>query len=257
MKKIIMALMVISNVAYAAPELKGDPNELKKFLYPDDTIISVSANAEETVYSDEATVNLIITTEKDTLSDAMKSNSSLRDKVRAYLIDKGISPEKINNSKFSSSPQYGWFGKKPSSYKIVNRVAVVILDESHLQDIAELSDMHEEIVLSGVTFEHTKKDEYGFMVKEKALAKILKRKAYYEKSLGIVLTPFRFHENKVNFEATTGAGLIEEVIVTGIRTDKSGYSSRHADYAPPRVSSFDEVKYSASITVDFKVNKVQ
>ena len=257
MKKYLWVIMIFSQFSIGAPELKGRPEELKKFLHPNEIIVSVSASAEETAYSDKATINLIVTTEKDSLSESMKSNSSLREIIRTYLIERGVKDEKINNSKFSSSPQYGWFGKKPTSYKIVNRVAIVIVDESHLQDLAELSDRYEEIVLSGVTYEHSKNEEFSLKVKEQALAKIMNKKAYYEKSLGMVLTPVKFYENHVDLEATEGAGMLEEVVVTGIRADKSEYSSRKVNYSPPRNSSFDEVKYSANITVDFRVSSPQ
>lgn len=257
MNKLAWILLLVSQFSVAAPELKGEPEQLKAFLYPDETTISISESAEETAYSDRATVNLIVTTEEDVLSDSMKSNSAVRTKIRQYLNKKGIENSSINNSKFASSPQFGLFSKKPSSYKIVNRIAIVIVDESHLQDIAEVADQYDEVTLSGVTSEHSKKEAFNIAVKEAALAKVMKKKSFYEKSLGMTLQPVKFYESEMDVRATEGSAILEEVIVTGIRASKSGFSSGSNSYTPPRKSSFDEVKYHAKITVEFKVINAQ
>ena len=249
----ILALALLAPIVSAAPELKGKPQELKSFLYPDDTIISISASADESAYSDIATVNLIVTTEKKLLSQSIQANTQLRKKIRKSLNTKGIQDKEINNSKFSSSPQYGWFGKEPSSHKVVNRMAVKIAKESHFQDIAEIADQFQQVKLSGVIFSHSKEDEYYDKVKDLAMQKLLKKKAYYEKSLSMQLKAVRFHESEINSQATEGANMVEEVVVYGIRADSETGSFKSRRRQPERQSSFDEIQYSAGITVDFKV----
>jgi uncharacterized protein YggE len=104
MKKLSLAvLLVLPFTLNAAPELKGNPEDLRGFLHPRDNIISISADAEETAYSDLATLNLVITTEEKKLTNSIKNNAVLRNKIKQALISKGIPTDKINNSNFSSS----------------------------------------------------------------------------------------------------------------------------------------------------------
>jgi len=48
--------------------------------------------------------------------------------------------DKINNSNFSSSSEYGWFGDEPDSYKIMNCIAIDINAGNQLQIIAEIGE---------------------------------------------------------------------------------------------------------------------
>ena len=172
MKKLSLVLCLLFPLtATAAPELKGNPEDLRGFLHPRDNIINISAEAEETAYSDQAMLNLVITTEEDKLSDSIKKNASLREQIRQTLISKAIPVNKINNSNFSSSSEYGWFGDEPDSYKVMNRIAIEINQEKQLQIIAELADQYEEAKFSATTFKHSKKEEYNQKVKQKALEK--------------------------------------------------------------------------------------
>jgi uncharacterized protein YggE len=165
--------------ALAQPELKGSPNELRQFLHPHDKIVTLSAEAEEKAYSDRAIISLVITSEDKQLSTSISNNIALRESISQQLVTAGINPEHIKSSKFSTSPQYGWFGKKPDSYKVVNRMAVTITEESQLKSIASVADSKEEIELSDIAFEHSKKDAYKSQVKKLALEKIMKQKALY------------------------------------------------------------------------------
>lgn len=238
----------------AAPELKGNPEDLRGFLHPKDTMISLSADAEETAYSDQATINLVITTEEKQLSDAIKSNAELREKIKQTLISQGIPADKINNSNFSSSSEYGWFGDEPDSYKVMNRIAIEISQEKQLQLLAEIADQYEEAKLSGTTFKHSKKESYNQKVKQKALEKILAKKSYYEQALGIKLTPVSFNESNVRFQATAGANVLGRAVMaeSAVAYDQS-LTSKRAKPRAPASNSFDEVKYHTTITVQFKV----
>lgn len=254
MKNWLFTLILAAPFAFGEPEVKGSPSELKQFLQPEETIISIQGSAEESAYSDMAEVNLIVTSESEKLAAAMQSNATLREQIRQQLSKQGISDKSINTSQFSASPQYGWFGKKPSSYKVVNRLAIKIAQESQLQAIAKIADGSEDVILGSVTPEHSQKETYKNKVREKALSEIMAKKRYYEATLGIKLSPLKFHEHDAGIQATEGAGQIEEVIVTGIRADKSGFSSRSHEYNSQRQASFDEVKYHSRVTVDFKVS---
>ncbi|UVW35964.1 SIMPL domain-containing protein [SAR92 clade bacterium H455] len=241
--------------AFAQPELKGSPNELRHFLHPNDKIVTLSAEAEEKAYSDRAIISLLITSEDKLLSVSISNNIALRESISQQLVSAGINPEYIKSSTFSTSPQYGWFGKKPDSYKVVNRMAVTITEESQLNTIAGVADSEEEIELSDITFEHSKKDAYKSKVKQLALEKVMKQKALYESSLGVKLTPVSFRDNRLWVKGTQGAQMLEEVVVTASKRSRS-YKDSAADFAQsvaPRSveSSFDEIVYTAEIFVDF------
>jgi uncharacterized protein len=232
---LLFILALCSALAFAEPEVKGSPSELKNFLHPRDNLVLITESADEKAYSDTAIVTLVVTTEDKQNSVSMRENSRIRQAIVEKLLALGIAADKIKNSKFSSSPQYGWFGKKPDSFKIVNRVTVTISESS----------------ISSTLFEHSKKDFYQQKVKEKALEKVLARKAFYERSLGVKLTPVSFNEQDQTIEPTAGADAVEEVVVTGIRG--GSYSAKSSPDIKEYENSFDEVKYTTKLSVEFKI----
>jgi uncharacterized protein YggE len=250
---LFLSCICLSLCVLAGPEIKGSPQELKGFLYPNDKIVTISAEAQKTAYSDIALVSLVVTTESRLLSDAIASNSKLRTTISRTLIDSGVDPVMIKSSKFSSSPQYGWFGKKPSSFKVVNRMAVTIAKESHLEDIATVADQFENVELSDTEFKHSKQDAFREEVKSKALDKILKQKAVYEKSLGVSLKTVGIRDSNLQRAATRGATMLEEVVVSSARSEQDGFGSSIKYSSPKPRSSFDEVKYQVNLSVDFKI----
>ena len=263
MKKLIPALaaslllLLLPVAAHSQPELKGSPEELRHFLHPTERTVSIQGQAEEKAYSDQAIISLVITTEDRLLSASIATNSALRQSVRQQLVDAGISGKHIKSSTFSTSPQYGWFGKKPDSYKVVNRMAITINDESQLKNIATVADSQDEIELSDTAFEHSQKDAFKARVKQLALDKVMQQKALYESSLGVILTPMGFRENRLRVQGTQGAEMLEEIIVTAQKRSRS-YANESADYlhspAPNTAeSSFDEIIYTAEIYVDFSI----
>ncbi|BFM13182.1 hypothetical protein R50072_33350 [Simiduia litorea] len=249
-----LVCFAFTSALQAAPELKGSPEELKGFLHPSSQTLFISDSAEETAYSDQAIVNLLVTTEEKTLGSALEKNAALRNNIRTQLTAQGIAANDIKNSKFSSSPEFGWFGKEPSSYKVVNRMSIKIEQEASLQNIANISDQYKEVVLSGTQFEHSKKTDVSQKVKTLALKKVMEKKAFYESTLGIKLTPLSFDESVSDGLPTEGASQLEEIVVTGVRVKSDSYSSRR-QYEPVNpASSFDEIKYTARIKVEFRVN---
>jgi len=248
---IFVSISLVSGLCHAIPELKGTPQDLRGLIYPSDNIVTISGHAEEKAYSDRAVVSLVVTTEEKQMADAIASNSALRERLRNSLNSAGISRDAIKNSKFSSSPQYGWLGRKPNSYKVVNRVAVKIDKESQLETIARLADQNREVELSDTSFEHSLEEEYNEKVKTLALQRVMEQKAHYEKTLGVKLSPVGIRSANVDQQATRGAMVLEEVVVTGLRHEQDSYSepSGYRD----RPSSFDEISYEAEVSVDFKI----
>jgi uncharacterized protein YggE len=257
MKKILLLCLALCStpLSLANTELKGNPEELRKFLHPTDNVITIQGSADEKAYSDNAIVSLVIVTEDKRLSDALSKNSELRASITKQLLASGMAGDKIKSSKFSTSPQYGWFGKKPDSYKVVNRMAITITDELHLKEIARVADNNKDIELTETVFEHSKKEELKNKVKADALNKVMKQKAFYESSLGVKLIPIGFRDVVADPRATSGARGVEEIVVTAMRSNIKNSSFDYDDAYDKKTPSFDEVQYEATIYVDFKIDK--
>jgi hypothetical protein len=247
---VIFALACVAT--HSSPELKGSPNELKAFLYPSKNTVTIKGSVEKKAYSDKAIVNLLVLTEEDKLSGAVAKNSSVRKLIREALVESGVKHDDINTSKFSTSPQYGWFGDDPDSFKVANRIAVNIYSEQQLNAIAKITDSKKEVSLSSMDFEHTSKDEFEQNVKKEALDKVMQQKSFYETTLGLALKPVAFRDFDVVQTGSKGAkDYSERIVITGSRIKRRG----DADINPilNRKQTFDEVEYTATIAVDFEV----
>ncbi len=252
---LMFVLLMFSSLLFAGPELKGNPDELRQFLYPKGKVVSLYAEAEEKAYSDQAIISLVISTEDKTLSASLELNTQLRQRISEQLIAAGIDQKDINSSKFSTSPEYGWFSKKPTRYKVINRMAITIREESQLQTIAAVADSSDNIALSDTAFEHSKKAALEKRVKDQALAKVMQQKADYEKTLNVKLTPVGFRQSNAGMRATRGARVVEKAMYSArdksLRLEEA--PSSMSQPAPNPNASFDEVIYKAGMSVDFKI----
>lgn len=255
MRALIIALPIyaLAQCVYAEPELKGSPEELIGFLHPKKNIVSISDTATKRSYSDEAIISLIVTTESKLLSDALKQNESVRSKLLNQLLASGLSTQQIQNSKFSSNPQYGWFGKTPESHKVVNRISITIHKEKQLQNIATTADTMKQVELKGIEFKNTKEEALKTELKDVALAKIMKSKAQYEQSLNLKLKARGFRELYNDAQATMGANALEETLhLRENENSRTSFISKSYE-APAQSSGFDEMNYRVALTVDFIV----
>ena len=253
----VLSLLAMSGVpafASASPEVKGNPEELRRFLHPQKRLVSLNAEDEQKVYADIANVSLVVTTEESTMASALERNSKVRQTLIAALLSSGVKRDSINTSKFSTSPQYGWFGKKPTSYKVLNRMAVSITNEAQLHALAKLADSNKEVEFSETEFEYSQEDTLKKTLKARALKKIMEEKSFYEKSLGVSLKPVIFHDANVFQQATAGARALEEVAVMSAQDDYSGVKSKlRGAPSQPRAGSFDEMVFRARLVVEFEV----
>ncbi len=246
---------LLSGSVIAGPELKGSPKDLRGFLHPIENIVTINGSAEQKAYSDKAIVSLVITTKEKLLSTSIANNTNLKGKITASLIQAGIAADSIKSSKFSSSPEYGWFGSKPSSYKVVNRMAISVTTETSLIRIAMLADKHKEVELFDTSFEHTKKQAYTDKVKAMALEKILKQKEFYQKSLGVKLSPVGIRDSRIRHHATRGAMMLRQAVASKPKSEQDSYSSSTTNRNQTQPASFDEIKYEANLSVDFKISQ--
>ncbi|MBL6904918.1 MAG: SIMPL domain-containing protein [Pseudomonadales bacterium] len=136
------SLSSFSQTSLAQAQLSGTPDELREFLHPRPNTVNINGEAELTAYKDVAKISLMVTTEERTLSRAMEVNQALRLELIQDFLAAGIPQADINNSKFSSSPQFGLFGRNPNSFEVSSRMEVEVNSEEHLQLLAAAADEH-------------------------------------------------------------------------------------------------------------------
>lgn len=232
-------------------ELSGTPEELRGYLRSETRTVTISDTAVEVAYSDVAKITLIVTTKAKTLASAMKQNNDLRDSISRRLIESGISSGDIQSSKYSASPQFGWFGDSPNSFEVVNSLVVTVDEEPKFRRVAEISDESDSVAFGGVEFENSEEDAYEDKVRDKAVDAVLSDRDYFETKLGLKLQPVSFTFSDVHAAEFDRYRDIEEIVVTG--TKAGSFSSAPAQ-AP---SSFDEVEYRVSVTVTFEVEQTE
>lgn len=243
----LLTVLLLLSIDASATELSGDPEELRQFLQAQTRTVTLHAQAEETAYTDVAKVTLVVTTEKKELAESLQANSDLRETIRTRLVALGVPNDKINSSKYSASPQYGWFGKKPTSFTVVNKLEVTVESDRLFQAVAELADSDEQISFGGVKFEHSQKEAYEDKVRDQALQDVMRDREYFANELGLQLQPVQFAYGDVRSTEPARFG-IEEIGMTAKRVE---LADSYSPAAPP--PSFNEVRYQVSVSVVFAV----
>lgn len=233
----------------AAPELKGSPDELRNFLEPRQQTVSLYGSSTITAYTDIAEITLVVTSKDKNLSKALQLNEQIRSELRREFVAAGIDRNSIKSAKFSSSAQYGWFGKSPSSYEVVNRIQVSIDDAQHMQVLATASDRREEVRFGGVKFRHSEKETTKAKTRKQALDDVLKQRLLYQKQLGLKLAAVNFHYQPVRLHAARPAMMMSEKSAMAARSEPTFDAPEFED----KNTGFDEVKYEASVQVTFEV----
>lgn len=243
---LIMSCVLSPGIGARAAELSGTPEELKDYLRSEVRTVTIRKKAEEMAYTDVAKITLSISTEARNLADAIQGTDSLRQSIFRELVESGIGEDSIHSSRYSASPQYGWFGDRPNSFEVVNSLVVTIDQQSEFQRVAAIADRNTSVSFAGVEFEHSEKEAYEDKVRDMAVEKVLAEQRFFEQRLGLKLSPVSFEYSDVNALPDT-YGVLEEVIVTANRASSSGYRPR----APN--PTFDEINYEVSVAVTFEV----
>jgi uncharacterized protein YggE len=237
--------------ALAEPELKGTATELAQYLSSVPKTVAISGEAEVRVPAHRAVLTLKVVTESKSLQEAMRMNLDFRNRIADQLKKVGIPADRIQSSRFSSTPKFGIFSEKAKSYRIENLVRIVVQDEKEFQSGMAIVDLWPEVQFAGVEFEYGDKEA----LKKKALAeacdKANERKTLYEEKLGLKLTPATFTENPVvqrnaeaaNYVSTKRAYAVSSV--SGIETQPDFAGTDES------VSSFGELVYTARVTVEY------
>lgn len=243
----LAAAIALQGAAQAQPQLSGTPGELRGFLFPRPHTVNISGDGEITTYKDQAKVSLMVTTEALDLYQSMKANQELRNKLTQDFISAGIPAGDINNSKFSSSPQFGFLGRDPSSYEVTARLAVEVESEEHLQLLAAAAVENDEVEFESTEFEHSAEETFEVQVRELALQDVMEQKAYYESNLGIKLQAINFFYGGVQRMSRAMPMVAMEMAADVASTAVQSVA------APAVAPTFDEVEYQTSVTVVFEI----
>jgi len=247
------SLAGFSHSSLAQAQLSGTPDELREFLHPRPNTVNINGEGELTAYKDTAKVSLMVTSDERSLSVAMESNQALRLELIQEFVAAGISTDAINNSKFSSSPQFGLFGRNPNSFEVTARMEIEISSEEHLQLLAAAADKHDEVNFESTAFEHSAEDAFEDQVREMALQDVMAQKAYYESSLGLQLKAVNFFYGGIRqmSRAMPRAMMTQELAMDA--NSRGAVSSLAVSAAPAVAPTFDEVEYQTNINVVFEI----
>ena len=247
----IAVLLICSFVGFqihADPELRGSAYDLEKFLSGVPKTVTVTGESETKLPADRAIVMLKITTDNKLLQEALKQNQESRSKLLGYLKNKNIPMERVQASKFSSTPKYGWFSDKAKSYRVDNFVKVTVQDENEFQAVAGAADTWPEIQYLSIDFEHSNKDALKSQAVAKACDNATEKKKMYEEKFGVQLTARKFTEGQVEEKGPV-------VIADQKRSWGAGLASEAPSSTPVQegVSPFGELTYTVHVSVEYSV----
>ncbi|MHC4758332.1 MAG: SIMPL domain-containing protein [Planctomycetota bacterium] len=256
MKKLMLVCIVvlmISSFAFGEPELKGTPSELAGYLKQMPKTVSLSGQSEVKVQADQAIVEISVKTEDDSLETALKLNQNLRTKIVKSLKDAGIPSDKIAASRFSSTPQYGFFGRKPSSYEVTNLMKITISDEKGFQEVAKIVDANREVDYNGFIYEHSNKKGLKTKVTEQACDDVNKKKVIYESKFGLKLQPKSFYASEADESLNVTFGVRSRFALSDYSGGKNAQQMVAADGVGEGISPFGTLIFTGRVTVEYEV----
>jgi uncharacterized protein YggE len=246
-------IFTLPAMVQAEPEIKGTATELTHFLSEVPKSVIILGEAEVRVPAHRAVLSLRVITENKSLREAMRANLEIRSKLTEYLKGLGVPADRIQASKFSSTPKFGMFGDKAKSYRLENVMRISVQDENEFQAAAGAVDKWAEIQFDGVEFEYADKE----LQKQSAIAKACDnandRKKVYEEKLGLKLTPARFSEGEVGQRNATVANYGVARGLYGSSSPTIPESAPAGPAAEDTVSSFGEIIYTAKVSVEYTV----
>lgn len=251
-------MLAITTAVKAEPEIKGTATELSEHLAAVPRTVLLSGESEVKVPSDRALVSLSVVTEHRSLQEASRQNQELRAKLIKTLAGQGIAADRIQASKFSSTPKYGVFGDKAKSYRVDNVVKITAQDEKEFQAVANLVDTHAEVRYESIEFEHSDKEGLKKKVLEQAIDKVAEKQRLYQEKLGVKLKVKGFVEGR----SSIGDVVVGRRMYAGLEGSYSKVATlgatRSVTPTPEAVSealptSFAEMIFRAQVAVEYTV----
>ena len=245
MRKItlFLFLLLLPSFAQAEPEIKGTPDELTTYISSLPREVTLTGEAKLEIPSESGVVTIGIKTEDLQLKSSLLKNQSIRNEIITKLKNSGIKEDKIKGTTFSSTPEYGLFGKKPNNYVVENILKITIDKEKELQDVAGIVDTHKEVFYQGISLKEKDKAYIKSQLLNMAVSNARARQKVYETELGITLKPISFQEE-----------LSMEKIQVG-RMDKglASYKSMSESSAYREEMSLGEHIYNGRVIIKYRV----
>jgi hypothetical protein len=255
MRTSIVAGMILLTgfTTFAEPEIKGTASELAQYLNAVPKTVTITGEAEIRVPARRAVLSLRVITENKSLQEALRANLEIRGKLTDYLKGLGMPGERIQASKFSSTPKFGMWGEKAKSYRVENVMRISVQDEKEFQAATGVVDKWSEVQFDGVEFEYADKEQQ----KQNAIARACEnagdRMKIYEEKIGVKLVPARFSEGEVE---KRNAGPANYGVSKAVGYDRSSAPSSEfasASATEESTSSFGEIVYTAKVSVEYMV----
>ncbi|MBE9515780.1 MAG: SIMPL domain-containing protein [Proteobacteria bacterium] len=231
-----------------ATELKGSPSELSNYLLDQRKIVTIYGESEIKAEADKAIFTLTIKTEDDKYNEALTKNREMAKQVEKRLKSSGVRAADIKVARFSSTPGYGWFKDKPTSYEVNNDMKVTIRNNKQIQALAKIVDDMKKVFLTKTEFEHSQKEKSKLDVLDKALKQVTQKKSVYERNLGMRLQVVRVMDQRVRAVSPRPQRLAKRKRVASEAMMDSYPSSA------PAPQGFGEMMYSASVSVEYVVS---
>jgi uncharacterized protein YggE len=241
------ALLLISAIpALAEVALSGNPQELAAYLSAIPETVMIEGLAEKKLPADRAMIHLKVSTEDKSMDAALAANRLLREEITLKLLAAGLTTNRIQAAKFSSTPESGFFSDKVRSYKVQNTMKATVVNEAEFRAVAALVDAHKEISYANTEFELSTRKEVEKALLAEACQDATAKKEVYEAGLNVVLTPVRFHSGAIKLERPMPARATKLV---------ASYEAMDsfAPSAPVPPVQFDEMVFNASITVEYRL----
>ena len=252
---IILLAGGISCRSHADTEIKGTPAELAQYLNGVPKTVLVTGESEVRVPAHRAVLSLRVITENRSLQEALRANNDLRGKIAEHLKRQGIGADRVQASRFSSTPKFGIFGEKAKSYRVENVLRVAVQDDKEFQSAAATLDLWSEAQFGGVEFEYADKETLKQKAISQACDNVNERRKIYEEKFGLKLTPARFNEADVS----QGERMPPRYgsVMRNYSGSSGGSTPAITDNAPTlaaageSISSLGELIYSARVTAEF------
>jgi uncharacterized protein YggE len=235
-------LLIAAFPLFAEVELNGNPQELTAYLSTIPETVMIEGKAEKKLPADRAIIQLKISTEDKSMDASLAANRRLREEITVKLLAAGLTTNRIQAAKFSSTPESGFFSDKVRSYKVQNTMKVTVVNEAEFRAVAALIDAHKEISYADTEFELSTKKEVEKALLAEACQDATAKKAIYEAGLNVALTPVRFHD---------GAIQMQRPMMARAKAVSFAVSEDDTKSAPP--IQFDEMVFNASITVEYRL----
>lgn len=253
-------LLSITFAAFLSPacgqnaKLEGTIGELRQFFDRESPIVSFTAKARHRVQSDQIVVSAIVTTEGRQLSDAMEKNTRSREALNTALAARGIAGTNVVYKPFSFTTESGLFSKKVRNFKLASRLRITLTNETLFAAALQVLESRDE-EWEFVSFESSDSREADSeeAAMEKALQEIERRKAFYEKHLGLTLLPDSFGKTLADGGQQGGGGGFMDDDLPMLDAMGNPISSSLSVRAEP--SSFGEIDYYVSMTIRYRIRK--